>query len=255
MSYLTPQEEQKGIRDSYKPSVRLTSTTNVNLGVNITVLDGVNLVDEDRVLLKKQTNQRENGLYTWDSITRRFTRSRDGLSFGSGMVVTVREGDTFADSQWQLVTEDPEVGPDNLVFERSAGKGAIITQLQMFVVGHDEVDGLTSLKISSQFPFNPGDWPPGKQFFFGGVLSVNDVLRTGSLELHNLDDVDQVTTGTLSTSSLTPVKVESSALTVGGAAGNLRNTETMYEARILNDGTVNIEKTILGCIYIRIADA
>jgi hypothetical protein len=258
MSYLTPQEEQQGLRRAIKATVRLASTGNVNLGAIQTTMDGVALADRDRALLKNQTSQDQNGIYVWSSGTQLFTRARDFLSsaeVGSGLLVTVREGDTYQDSQWQLATEDPiTVGTTLLVFERAAGKGAIITQLQLFVVGYDQVDGIALSKVSCQFAFNPSDWPPGKQFFFGAILSVNQALRTAAVELHNLTDVEQVTTGVLSTSSLTPVKTESSALTVGSGAGNLKSGERVYEVRITNDGTLDTEKSILGCAYMRIAD-
>jgi len=258
MSYLTPQEEQRGLRQSIKAAVRLASTANLNLAAVLTTMDGKALADRDRVLLKNQVSQDENGVFTWSSSTQLLTRARDFLSgqeVGSGLLITVREGDTYQDSQWQLETEDPIViGSTALVFGRAAGKGAILTQLQLFVAGYHEVDGIALSKVSCQFSFNPNDWPPGKQFFFGAVLSVNQALRTAEVELHNLTDVEQVTTGTLGTSSLTPVKVESSALTVGSGAGNLKNGERMYEVRITNDGTLSTEKTLQGCAYMRIAD-
>jgi len=222
-------------------------------------MDGVTLLDQDRVLLKNQASLQDNGIYVWESGTQLLSRSRDFLtdfSVGSGLLVTVREGAIYQDSQWQLSTDTLPliIGTSPLFFERAAGRGAIITQLQMFLVGLDEVDGVTLNKVSCQFAFNPSDWPPGKQFFFGAILSVNDALRTGAVELHNLSDGETVTTGTLSTSNLNPAKVESSALILGTAAGNLKTSEKVYEVRILNDGSVLSEKTFLGCAYIRIAD-
>lgn len=259
MSYLSPQTEQQALRKALKATVRLASTGNVNLGAPITVMDGVTLVDQDRVLLKNQSLPQDNGIYVWDSGTQLLSRSRDFLtdfSVGSGLLVTVREGTLYQESQWQLSTDTLPliIGTSPLSFERAAGRGAIITQLQMFLMGIDAVDGVTLSKVSCQFAFNPNDWPPGKQFFFGAILSVNDAFRVGTVELHNLSDAETVTTGTLSTSSLTPTKVESSALIIGVAAGNLKSSEKIYEVRILNDGSLVTEKTFLGCAYIRISD-
>lgn len=256
MSYLTPQAEQQGIREAIKAAVYLASTANVNLAGTLTTMDGVSLSDQDRVLLKNQADQKQNGIYVWSSGTQMLTRARDFISdVGSGMIVSVQQGSLYKDSQWQLLTDNPiTIGVTNLLFGRAGGYGAIFTQLQMFVTGQDEVDGVTLVKVAGQFSFNPDLWPPGHQFFFGGILSVSDGLRTGGLELHNLTDVEQVTTGSLTTSNTTPTKLESSALTVGSGAGNLKFGEKVYEVRITNDGTLGSEKTFLGSAHIRIGD-
>lgn len=128
---------------------------------------------------------------------------------------------------------------------------------QIFVESVQEVTGVEATKFLASFPFNPGDWEPGtsKEFRFGAVLSVSDGALTGEVELYNLTDAELVTLtgGTLTTSSTGAVKLESGALTVGAAAGNLKNTEKIYEVRIKNDGTLASEKTFLGSAWILIS--
>lgn len=128
---------------------------------------------------------------------------------------------------------------------------------QLFVETAEEVSGSESTKFLAKFPLLPSEWEPGtaKQFYFGATLAVSDVALTGEVELYNLTDGELVTLtgGTLTTSSTGFVKLESGALTVGSAAGNLQDTEKIYEVRIKNDGTLSSEKTFLGSAWIRIS--
>jgi hypothetical protein len=47
----------------YKDSVRVVSRSNINLSASVLSIDGVELVDKDRVLLSAQTTQTQNGIY------------------------------------------------------------------------------------------------------------------------------------------------------------------------------------------------
>jgi hypothetical protein len=116
----------------------------------------------------------------------------------------------------------------------------------MTLGANESVDGVTSQLGVCQFAFNPNEWGLSRNFYFEVVLSVDDVLRTGQAWLYNLTDLETVTGTTLGTSSLTPTKYRSAALTVGSAAGNLKDSEKVYEVRIDNDGTVVTENTFLG---------
>jgi hypothetical protein len=88
----------------------------------LTVVDGIPLNDEDRVLLKGQTDPIENGLYAYESGTQLLSRITgiDAELF-SGMTVTVEEG-TSADSMFVLETENPiTIGVTPIIFSMLAG--------------------------------------------------------------------------------------------------------------------------------------
>lgn len=132
-----------------------------------------------------------------------------------------------------------------------------VQQQMLFVQDNDDVTGVESTKFLAKFPFNPTDWGTGLSFYFGATLAVSDALRTGEVKLRNLSAGggvgEDVTLGPLTTSSTSYVKLESGALTVGVAAGNLKNSEQIYEVRIYNDGTLAAEKTFIGSAWMRIA--
>lgn len=109
---------------TYKESVRLASTVDLPLlnGVGTLQLDGVNVADKDRVLLKDQANQTQNGIYvaavsggTW-TLTRALD-ANNSKEIAPGMIVPVAAGNTQADEYYQLLTNAPiTLGVSNLVF-------------------------------------------------------------------------------------------------------------------------------------------
>jgi hypothetical protein len=62
---------------SWKASVRCASGVNVSLSSPGTLIDGVTLEPNDRVLLFNQTNQSENGVYVWTGATSPLVRASD----------------------------------------------------------------------------------------------------------------------------------------------------------------------------------
>jgi hypothetical protein len=56
----------------------------LTLGTALTVLDGYTLLNTNRVLIKDQANQIENGIYTWATGGTVLTRATDADTYGSG---------------------------------------------------------------------------------------------------------------------------------------------------------------------------
>ena len=109
------------------------------------------------------------------------------------------------------------------------------------------VDGATSITRVGGVPCDPTKFFQfGGSFYFSVVLSVSNGALTGRARLYNATDNEFVTGADLSTSNTTPTKFTSGALTVGSAAGNLKNSEKVYEIRLENDGTLDSEQTFLG---------
>src|SRR5471030_2029294 len=88
-----------------KQSVRAATTTNIVLS-SAQTLDGVAVVAGDRVLVKNQTLAKDNGLYVVANGA--WIRARDAnssLRVTPGLIVSVEQGTTLADTIWQLVTD------------------------------------------------------------------------------------------------------------------------------------------------------
>jgi hypothetical protein len=114
----------------YKQAVRVISTANVTLtGGAPSQVDGVNLNANDRILVTGQGTASQNGLYdvtvvgtgsdgTW-------VRTSDANTTGeinAGMIVMITEGNTYADTSWKLITDDPiNIGVTALIFLQNTG--------------------------------------------------------------------------------------------------------------------------------------
>ena len=94
---------------SWKESVRVASSpfTNYNFPSGLLVVDGVTLVEDDRVLLKSQSTSSSNGI--WVAHSGAWLRAADFNTAENmlGGVVMVREGTTQADTMWVCVNNAP----------------------------------------------------------------------------------------------------------------------------------------------------
>ena len=114
----------------YKQSVRVITTSNITLsGGAPTVVDGVTLSLNDRILVTGQSTGSQNGIYTVSVVgtgsNGTWIRSTDTNATGeldSGTIVMVTEGSAYADTSWKLTTNDPIViGTTALTFEINTG--------------------------------------------------------------------------------------------------------------------------------------
>lgn len=86
-----------------KGSVRAASTANVTVSnPGTAVFDGVTLASGERLLLKNQTTQAENGIYVFTASGSALTRATDFDAWNEipGAVVPVEEGTANADTLW-----------------------------------------------------------------------------------------------------------------------------------------------------------
>jgi hypothetical protein len=109
-----------------KDSVRAASTGDVNVGTPASTMDGVNLVDGDRVLLKDQTTASQNGIYVYASTG--LTRAIDMDAAGEfvGAFFFVEEGTVNSDQGYVMSANGTiEVGTTDIEFTKFTGTGQI----------------------------------------------------------------------------------------------------------------------------------
>lgn len=90
-----------------KAPVRAASTGNVTIATPGASIDGVALAAGDRVLLKNQTTDSENGIYVWNGAAAAMTRAPDfaaSADIATGMLVAVTAGTVNGSSLWMLTT-------------------------------------------------------------------------------------------------------------------------------------------------------
>ena len=113
-----------------KDSVRVATTANITIATALNVgdvIDGVTLVDGDRVLVKDQSTASENGIYTAGSSPVRAVDANTSAEVTSGLFCFVTEGTTNGDNGFVLTTNDPiTLDTTNLTFAQFSGAGQIV---------------------------------------------------------------------------------------------------------------------------------
>lgn len=113
-----------------KDSVRVATTANITIATALNVgdvIDGITLVDGDRVLVKDQSTASENGIYTAGSSPVRAVDANTSAEVTSGLFCFVTEGTTNGDNGFVLTTNDPiTLDTTNLTFAQFSGAGQIV---------------------------------------------------------------------------------------------------------------------------------
>jgi len=88
---------------AWKDSCRVASQVNVTLTSPGATIDGISMVSGDRVLIRAQTIQSENGIYIWNGAATPMTRSLDASTSDEleQAITTVEEGTSAAVSYRQ----------------------------------------------------------------------------------------------------------------------------------------------------------
>lgn len=118
-----------------KQAVQVATTVNIDLtgGTFVGIIDGVTVSDNDRALIKNQTDARQNGIYVFDSSGNTFTRATDfdedseALQGSSTFVIT---GTTWENTTWVLTTPNP------IVIDTTELTFALFSIVTQFEEGH-----------------------------------------------------------------------------------------------------------------------
>jgi len=110
-----------------KQSVLVATTAPLAALSGLQTVDGVVLNAGARLLVKDQAVGKDNGIYV--AAAAAWTRAADAdasIEMTPGLFVTVEQGNTNADSVWQLVTDGPiTLGTTALAFEMLGGKTGV----------------------------------------------------------------------------------------------------------------------------------
>lgn len=175
---------------AWKDNVRVASQVNITLASPGAAIDGITMAANDRVLVKAQTVQTENGIYIWNGAAVPMTRSLDASTFDEleSATITVDEG-TNTGSSYRQTQVNGVVGTNNVIFasfgtsasqasETSAGIAEIATQVETDA-GTDDLRFVTPLKLATS-PF------ASKKF----NQTIGDGAATSYAVTHNLNTRD-----------------------------------------------------------------
>lgn len=254
---------------SWKQSVKVATTTDITLS-GLQTIDGYTTLDGDRVLVKDQTDDAENGIYI--AATGAWTRSTDmdqttPINEINGAATFVENGSTQADTGWTQIDNVTVIGTDPIMWVQYSGSGTYTAGTGLALTGTVfSIDspiavslggtGLTSTPTNGQLLIGNGAGYTLATLTDGSGISITEgagtitVANTGVLSLTGTANEvtvsastgaitvglpDDVTVGTsLTVSTLTP----NAALYVG-AAGLLSSTAALTDGQILVGSTGN----------------
>jgi hypothetical protein len=215
----------------YKQATRAITVSDVTLvGGAPSQVDGVNLAEDDRVLVTGQSTASQNGLYFVSSVgtgaNGTWMRTSDGNENGevqAGMIVMVTEGSLYHDTQWKLTTNNPIViGTTALTFVINilSQIGGSNTQIQYNNAG--------TMGGSPDLTWNGSTLYTNGAVSATGNITGNYILGNGSQLSGIITTVDAntLTGNTLSSNVVT------SSLTSVGTLGNLSVTGSVAAGNV-----------------------
>ena len=145
---------------AWKDSARVSTQSNINLSSPGATIDGITMASQDRVLVRNQSTQSQNGIYVWNSAATALTRSLDASTFAEleQAIITVEEG-TDAGTTWRQTQINGVIDTDNVIFssfaaaapaasETTAGIAELATQAEVDA-GTDDARIVTPLKLAT----------------------------------------------------------------------------------------------------------
>ncbi len=105
---------------AWKDEVVAATTANITIASDLNVadtIDGITLADGDRVLVKDQTSQDENGIYIAGASPARAADMSASAEFNAAIVPVQLGGTDNGGTNFRCKTVDPVVDTDNIEFE------------------------------------------------------------------------------------------------------------------------------------------
>jgi hypothetical protein len=195
---------------AWKDSARVATQSNLNLSSPGATIDGITMAANDRVLVRSQSSQPENGIYIWNGAAVAMSRSLDASTAAEleQAVITVEEG-TSAAATFRQTTVNFTLESGNVVWatfgtsaaaatETTAGIAELATQSETDT-GTDDARIVTPLKLANyanrakRYSATFGDGS-ATQYTLTHNLGTRDVIvqirRTGSPYDEVITDVE-----------------------------------------------------------------
>jgi hypothetical protein len=175
---------------AWKDSCRVSTQSNVNLSSPGASIDGISLDSGDRVLVREQTDDEENGIYIWNGASVAMTRAPDASTADELEEATVSvEDGTSAGATFRQTSVDFTLDTDPIAFtpfgtsappasESTAGIIEIATQTETDT-GTDDERAVTPEKLAN--------WSGRK---LKGTATIGDNSATSFTITHNFNTRD-----------------------------------------------------------------
>jgi hypothetical protein len=145
---------------AWKDSCRVGTQSNINLSSPGATIDGVTMASLDRVLVRNQTTQADNGIYVWNGSASAMTRALDASTFAElEQAITAAEEGTDAGIAYRQTQVNGTLGSSSVLWtsfgtaapaasETTSGIAEIATQAETDA-GTDDLRIVTPLKLAN----------------------------------------------------------------------------------------------------------
>jgi len=162
----------------------------LTLSVALTTLDGYTLQNGDRVLVKNEATQANNGIYTWATGGTVLTRATDfdtATEIASGDFTFISNGTLYGDTGWVQIEPVTTVGTDPIVWQQFSGAGTYTAGTGLTLTGSQF--SITNTGVSASTYGSASSVP---------VFAVNAQGQLTSVTNTSIAiDASQITTGTI----------------------------------------------------------
>ena len=191
---------------AWKDSARVSTQSSINLSSPGATIDGITMASQDRVLVRNQSTQSQNGIYVWNGASTAMTRSLDASTFAEleQAVITVEEG-TDAGTTWRQTQVNGTIDSSNVIWssfataapaasETTAGIAELATQAEVDT-GTDDLRIITPLKLANwsgrlrKYSTSIGDGS-ATSYTITHSLNTRDVIIRVFPNAGNYDDVE-----------------------------------------------------------------
>lgn len=191
---------------AWKDSCRVATQSNISLSSPGATIDGVTMVSQDRVLVRNQSTQSQNGIYVWNGSAVAMTRALDASTFAEleQAITTVEEG-TDAGATFRQTQVNGTIDSSNVIWtafgtsapaasETTAGVAEIATQAEVDA-GTDDARIVTPAKLANwsgrlrKYATNIGDGS-ATSYTITHNLNTRDVLIRVFPNSGDYDDVE-----------------------------------------------------------------
>jgi len=216
----------------------------LTLSVALTMLDGYTIQPQDRLLIKDESDQTTNGIYTIDPTFKILTRALDTdqtVELDGGDFVFVQSGNTLKATGWVQTTRVVVIGTNNIVWEQFSGTGAAATTVSANVGDITITGGTTDYVLAATNNSGGLHYANIANYFL--VTSNISTVVAGSTLAFTVDYANASYPGGIYTlKQLGPVSLSiSDQWSIGGSlVGTTKNAYANYVANTVNTANVSI---------------
>jgi hypothetical protein len=219
----------------------------LTLSVALTVLDGYTLLNGDRVLVKNEVTQANNGIYTWATGGTVLTRATDfdtAAEMASGDFTFISNGTLYANTGWVQTDPVTVVGTSPVTWVQFSGAGTYTAGTGLTLTGSQF--SLTAPVTAALGGTGQTSYATGDMLYASASTTLSKLtIGTANYVLTSSGTAPQyVAQSTLSVGSATTATTATTATNATNTAITLDSTNADYYITVVSANTGNLPQLV-----------